>query len=255
MPTTTTIDRNRRIVTLAHDGSLTYQEIGDLFGMTRERVRQIIKKAGIDKTTRRAARAVAEAEALAFDGDLVREWVRHNPARTIEEAAEVLGFTVRRIRQALGNDAGRLFVRPFHQGLAQRYSDGDILEVLAAAAALASGPLTKTAYDEYVAAHGGPSGVRVLQRFGSWKAACDAAGVTCGQARRSYARRWTAGTMVDKLITYLESPGATGAFIDYDRWSRGHVDRPSGQTIRNHFGSWQAAKTSALNARGHLPAA
>ncbi|WP_164519736.1 sigma factor-like helix-turn-helix DNA-binding protein [Nocardioides ferulae] len=255
MPTTTTIDRNRHIVTLACDGSLTYQEIGDLFGMTRERVRQIIKKAGIDKTTRRAARAEAEVEALAFDGDLIREWVRHNPARTIEEASEALGLSAQRIRQALGSDAGRLFVRPFHQGLARRYSDADIIEVLSAAAALASGPLTKTAYDEYVAAHGGPSGIRVLQRFGSWKAACEAAGVTCGQARRSYTRRWTAGTMVDNLIAYFDSPGATGAFADYDQWSRGHADRPSGQTIRNHFGSWQAAKTAALNARGHLPAA
>jgi hypothetical protein len=57
-------DRNREILALHRDG-VTLQEIGDRFGITRERVRQIVRRAEGAPTTRRS-------KARAEDGERVR---------------------------------------------------------------------------------------------------------------------------------------------------------------------------------------
>ena len=70
--------RNRAIVAMAKTG-MTYEEIGSTFGVTRERVRQILNKAGITGSTTRGARAVAKREALAARPRAILEWAKQNP--------------------------------------------------------------------------------------------------------------------------------------------------------------------------------
>jgi hypothetical protein len=61
--------------------------------------------------------------------------------------------------------------------LAVEWSDGAILAALRAAAALVPGRLSAQRYGGLRHRVGGPSAVVVLQRFGTWRAACEAAGI------------------------------------------------------------------------------
>ena len=238
------VKRDRAIVALAKTG-MTYEEIGGTFGVTRERVRQILKKAGVTGSTTRAARAATKQEALEVDRECILEWTRHNPGLGVRDVEEALGLKEGRICEVRGADVSRLFVRQ-KPNACVRYSDEVIVETLRDASIVQGDPMSKAAYDEYVEAFGGPSGVLVSKRFGTWKGACKAAGLGVSALPGNRNRRWGQGQLVDVLIDYFNSTTARGTFEDYNRWAREETGRPSGPTIRNRFGSWTAAKRAAL---------
>jgi hypothetical protein len=126
----------------------------------------------------------------------------------------------------------------------QAYTDAQILEALRAAAAHGQGPLSHTRYDAVSREVGGPSSARVIQRFGSWRTACEAAGVAPGTAARAYSARWHRQSVADAVARYLSEEAATGTYADYQAWAAGREDRPSGPTVRNVMGGWNEAKAA-----------
>ena len=240
--------RNRAIVAMAERG-MTYAEIGTAFGVTRERVRQILNKAGITGSTTRSARAAAKRAALAADRERILDWAQHNPGLGARDAEEALDLDEGRVSEALGSDASRVFVRQKPKAHLC-YSDAVVFESLRCASIVQGEPMSKAAYDEYVAVFGGPTGVLLTKRFGSWKAACRAAGLAVHSGRGNTNRRWSQGQLVDVLIDYLESSAARGTLDDYCRWAgEEKAVRPSGPTILNRFGSWTAAKRARTRSR------
>lgn len=125
------------------------------------------------------------------------------------------------------------------------FSDEDILDALRAAAAQCGEPLSHTRYDAVSRSVGGPSSARIIQRFGSWRSACQAAGVTSGAAVREYQQRWDRAAVVAAVADYLASEGCTGSYADYTAWAAAEDGRPSGATVRNVMGGWNAAKQRA----------
>lgn len=238
--------RNRAIVAMAKTG-MTYEEIGSTFGVTRERVRQILNKAGITGSTTRGARATAKREALAADRERILEWAKQNPGLGACDAEAALDLQGGRVCEALGGEVSKVFVRPRPHSWV-RYSDQDITESLRNAAIVQGEPMSKVAYDEYTAVFGGPSGVLVSKRFGTWKGACTAAGLDVNSLPGNRNRRWGQGQLVDVLLDYFNSACARGSYDDYCRWARETTGMPSGPTVRNRFGSWTAAKRAALSA-------
>lgn len=126
----------------------------------------------------------------------------------------------------------------------QRYPDADLLAGLRAAAKSQGEPLSVQAYEQHRGQHGGASGQLVLRRFGSWKAACDAAGVATNPSR-SWSRRWSEDDVVAHVAAYLSSEGARGTYNDYAAWAKGRDGVPSGPTVRNVFPRWAALKERA----------
>lgn len=126
------------------------------------------------------------------------------------------------------------------------FTDDAILAAIRAAAALRGQPLSHGRYDEVSREVGGPSATRIIQRFGSWRAACSQAGVTSGTAGRAYEQRWDRAAVVAAVAEYLASPGRPATYTDYVDWARDR-DRPSGATVRNVLGGWNAAKLAARN--------
>lgn len=222
------------------------QEIGVRFGLTRERVRQIIRDSGGPDSgqaaiARRARisreRAELRRRALAL--------IAEHPGLTAQEVAAPLGATQAEVRSALGDEARRLLVAR-HRG-APVFSDAIILAHLREAAREAGQPLTVRMYEDVRSGFGGASSALVLQRFGTWREACVQAGVQHGQpVRRNYRRRWTPEQLAQAVAAYLRHDGTRGSFADYEAWARRTDGMPSGQTIRTHFGTWSAAKTAAL---------
>lgn len=124
------------------------------------------------------------------------------------------------------------------------FSDGQLLEALRMAATELGEPLTTGAYDAWQRGRDtAASPALLIRRFGSWRKACEAAGLSANTTR-STSRRWSEDDVVAIIATYLASPGATGSFADYSAWARTHDGAPSGATLRQR-GSWADLKRRA----------
>jgi hypothetical protein len=126
----------------------------------------------------------------------------------------------------------------------ERYSDLEIARALRAAAKVAGEPLSVGKYDKIRATFDGPSAIRLIQRFGSWSQACQAAGVRSGDPKRSYARKWERSQIVEFVRTYLALSRKV-SFADFSNWLKQVPNAPSAATCRNVGISWSALLKSA----------
>lgn len=124
------------------------------------------------------------------------------------------------------------------------YTDDDVVRALLRAAGMAGTPLTVAGYDRVARDLSGPSSARIVQRFGSWNAACSAAGLPTNPGRGAPGRRWPREVVVSAVADYLATDGARGSYADYGRWAQ-ETGGPSPQTVRNILGGWTAAKAAA----------
>ncbi|GGO84203.1 hypothetical protein GCM10011584_01200 [Nocardioides phosphati] len=144
------------------------------------------------------------------------------------------------------------------------FSDDALAAGLRAAAAAVGEPLAVGAYDAWrsrTPAHEAGSSTLVIRRFGSWTAACAAAGVATNKTR-STSRRWNDDDVLAIVARFLEECAAGGARSDrrqvagsgsyaaYVEWARAQEPGtvPSGPTLRQR-GAWADLKAGAL-ARG-----
>lgn len=117
------------------------------------------------------------------------------------------------------------------------YTVDDMHAALRAAADLNPGALlTGPTYDRALKSGDitGPSRVLIIQRIGSWAAACEGAGVPYRGARRTYE-----GFDADKVQTWLDRYGLDMVrankpitFASYSAWAKGHTGAPSGSLIK-----------------------
>ena len=92
-----------------------------------------------------------------------------------------------------------------------------------------------------------PSSSRIIQRFGSWSAACAAAGLSARAATRRYRSAWGAESVIQAVARYLAGPGASGSYAGYADWAKNTDGVPSAQTVRNVLGGWAQAKAAATD--------
>lgn len=117
-----------------------------------------------------------------------------------------------------------------------QYTDDDISGALQAAAATITGPLTGPQYDSLLkdGAISGPSRVLIIQRKGSWSAACTAAGIEHHSARREY-HGHDRPTMWASLHTYAEHAILSNhavTFAGYSQWAAERQGHMSGSSIK-----------------------
>lgn len=128
----------------------------------------------------------------------------------------------------------------------------DVLDSLRAASTL-YWPLTSKKYGEAINM-GFVSGVsmpRILQIFGTWKNACDEAGVECGEPlREEYTRDFSRDECIKYAGDYLMDEQSNGTASGYISWRENHQtpDRvPSFGTLRNRIDRyWTAIVRTAL---------
>ena len=90
----------------------TLDEIGHAYGVTRERVRQIIKAAGgPTRSEVKDLKVKRQAKQDAEDATRLRKLMHQHPGRTRAELAELSGIPFNRIGELLGEDT-RFLVRP-----------------------------------------------------------------------------------------------------------------------------------------------
>lgn len=172
----------------------------------------------------------------------VRTWISKHPGCSREAVAAGVGVSVERVSEVLGSDAGLLLIET--RARVPEFSDEEVIRCLQRAAATLGSPLAVSKYDAVNTS--GPSSARIIQRFGSWNAGCEAAGLAVNKGRLSYSRGWTRQSVLEAVADYLASEKPTGSYADYTAWARRTPGAPSGQTLRNYVGAWSSAKAEAM---------
>lgn len=247
--------RNSEMVERRHKGQ-TLEQIGQHFGLTRERVRQIIKEIDPSLVAREVGkikRKVKEVK-LAENRNAIRKSIYGDweslSHLTVSEISQKLNIPESAIKGALSKS--RLAILEGNEVRdnknLQSFTDAEIKKALRDAAVLAT-PLTATKYAALLKAGKiyGPSMPRLHQRFGSWSKACEFAKVEPGQALRAYSRAWSNARLFEILVEFLsESKGESQTYAAFDKWLRGKDGYPSSQTVRNNLGDWRVIKADAL---------
>lgn len=229
------IARRRRGDTLA--------SIASDYKLTRERVRQLIKKAG--GPNRSEASAAKAASRARTDRDTL-ELMREEMGKGIFEPGKIarkLGLTETELFRIARPSDKRLFVR--HVTQPKKWTDAAILEAIRAAGA-GKARLTTTEYNtaRVSGAINGPTVVVIINRFGSWMKALER--VNLSAARRSgRGRTITKKKALEDLVRFFSRNGTGYSAAQYERWA-GKNAAPSLGTIRNIFGSWSEAKLQTM---------
>ena len=235
----------------------TLAEIGAAHGVTRERIRQLLKKYGGPDSDEirdlRAAQALtAQRDHESSVGAKIRGALEGRGPMTVAEVVEATGIDARDVAKFWPQEVAHLRLHTTGN-YESRWSDDEILDAIREAA-LYEFPLTTHAYADLVLQGqvNGPSMPRIWQRFGSWTAACEAAGVVAGQTMRpNYESRWSDDDLLQIVRRYLLDPNSPNSAHRFDEWKRTCApDGPSFQTLRNRFGTWTEVKRRALAAGG-----
>jgi len=230
----------------------TLKEIGDQIGVTRERVRQILNKAGAvtaqELSERKRLKREEETESAAA---AMRAQVRANPGTTLKAVAEQLGVDLATVRRALTTAEMKLIVKVDGRSASdasKKWSRQAMLDLLKVAATY-SWPVTVNSYNALIEVGeiDGPSSQLFPNRFGSWTEACAAAGVESGTTfPDGYNRAWTEEDLWRYVCNYLLDPATKGTLHDFDSWLAGKDGAPSGPYFRLRLGGWQEMKPGAI---------
>jgi len=247
--------RNNEMVDRRRKGQ-TLDEIGKHFGLTRERVRQIVKEIDpelvrekVGKIKRRVKAARIEESRDEIRRKIYVDW-ENLSLLTIAQISKELGINQDSIKDALSKKRFAILKgneKPLVSKL-QQFSDAEIKKALRDASLFHS-PITAKKYSQLLKSGKiyGPTVARLNQRFGSWSGACDFARVTPGKAVRSYSREWSNQRLFEIVVEFLSDPTvASDSFQSFDAWLKGRPGYPSGQTVRNNLGSWRVLKADAL---------
>ncbi len=239
--------REDQIIRLRASGA-TLQEIGNQFGITRERVRQILAKNPV-APDRKLARSARVAKVVASQErnleqaklQLNLQWKRYKLLGP-DEAAHTLGVSKKQLLSiSTKAQAATILGNSIAHAREVQWTDLQCISALKKAARLAT-PLSHTKYDELRQAgkFDGPSAILLLKRYGTWLSACKAAGIEGGKAvRTNYESKWSDAILMKYLINYLNQ-------TPIEKWSLNNFDQhiskislaPSLGVFRNRLGSW-----------------
>jgi endogenous inhibitor of DNA gyrase (YacG/DUF329 family) len=262
----------RLITTLKLIGGIsegqTLDQLGAEFGVSRERVRQLLQPI----VAQRGVSTLREFRALSQSASIKREvnkeenralreaeisaYIREHPGICVAELKAVFPFFIDETERACSRHRA-LLLDQFP--LTDDIESGDRVDIIESlkAASLLSFPLTGNAYDRllnegYIK---GVSRVRIMQVYGTWSEACLRAEVESGEPLKnvSYVRRWSEHEMIRVVGQFLideDLEGRAGGVHTYGKWrsvQESADSLPSEGTIRNQVhGSWKRVKDLAL---------
>ena len=237
----------------------TLEQVGAIFGVTRERVRQRIARVGLSGRIVRAMEQSQRDDITRRYRPRVEEYIRTHPGCSLDDIVATTGCPRDRIEEFASalewlvldaSDAEESLDEPLPSHSDTRHRGVVALRL----AATLCFPLSYKSYDEllrdrYVT---GPSAVRIIQVFGTWRTACDAAGIESGRAGTApgHAAIWTHDDVLDSVCDFLACLQYQGQSSRYEEWrvsDKGCHQIPSFGTVRNVLGhSWPAVRRRAL---------
>jgi len=213
----------------------TLEEIGESVGLTRESIRLIVKKK--NGPTQQEVLSIRKAKYRREVMEVITEEI----SPTKNTITNRLAISQAKLTSILGDKTKSI---PGNINNKQRiYSDSDLLEILKTNASLTEQALSAAKFAQLC---GEPTVAVFIARFGSWKNACELAGVQSGEGRESYSRRHTTEEMLAFVESYLADPRTTGSAQGYDNWQRQVEGAPSLALLRQRLGKWNDIKHKIL---------
>jgi DNA-binding CsgD family transcriptional regulator len=235
------------------------REIGESLGISGERVRRILVQAGISVRSLRE-KDNSDIERLTSE---VSTWISVHPGCTTDEIASHFEIDLDTFDSLnLKPEAIRLILQedPKTRNSSNlKFTKEEMLQALRTAFEIRNPmmgmysidrvrPLTGPYYEKLRKSERitGPSMVRVLQVFGTWRIACSLADVpSVPPVRDEYELRWTRDELIQMLADFLLQSDSHSVDA-FDNWCRLDECRPSSGTIRNQVGPWSKSKREAL---------
>jgi hypothetical protein len=242
------LQRVRQMAALREQG-WSLDEIALRFGVSRERVRQILQAHGgpDPQNVVAARRRRAEQQAEAHIDELLGLW---RGGEEPSSAAITLGLQAAACRNTIARFATEVDRAARKASLAgaraapKTYSDRDIIVALISVAArLGRVPIAKE-YGALARELEYPSLATVLNRMGGWTSAVRAAGlIPISTPARTRSRRWTVEACWAALRDVVAELGEVPTVVGYARHAADREDLPSSATVRNRLGRWSAITT------------
>jgi hypothetical protein len=250
-------ERDMLIVQMRINGE-TLDSIGKAVGVTRERVRQIIKK--ISPAMETTLDYVHHEKALLEDEQALLE----DQARETKISALISEFGavyLAELAHCLASDerqALALTPKRFHKYVIDKttptvqsslWTKDEVISLIQKAGTYYF-PLRQADY-VYLLEIGeikGPSIGWIYAKYGLWTELCVEAGVEPAPSLKvDYAHLWSEEELIAFMERFFLDEGTTGGLNDYDEWRTRQIDQvPSGAHIRNQFGSWREVRRVTL---------
>jgi hypothetical protein len=246
--------RDVQIVEYRKQG-LTLDEIGKIMGVSRERIRQILKSLGIDldleqiKVDRENAALSRHNEENRKVHDSIRQNWDECKFKSIKSLASEYGISETRLAKSLSRIQYVYLKANQEYTVSKAWTDSQCIASLVNAATFAF-PLTVLRYRQLLEERTieGPTVAIYVQRFGSWVNACTLAGVEYGEAQREYDRTWSDNELLKFVRRFMyEREDGRWSIEKYEDWRRlPEVDGPSIGLLRLYLGSWSEIRVLAL---------
>lgn len=197
--------------------------VGREYNLTRERIRQILKKNGIEYS------------------QVLKEKRAERKEQAQQQAAQ------RRRNRAYA-------VNRRNSNRAKQFTNEDIVEALRRVAGEQGvTKMSRFAYDKSRTAED-PSTALITTRFNSWNGAVEAAGLTPLGRKREYSSRWTDQEVVSWIVRFMSESSGNGGLVAYEKWTKQfNREAPSGSSIRVRrpdmsWSDWKEAAVKSMEA-------
>jgi transcriptional regulator with XRE-family HTH domain len=238
-------DRIQEVERLYVEG-LTLAEIGTKFGLTRERIRQILRERGIpsESVEQRKYRAAFPTRSTEVE-DLFLE------LRDDRAVADATGLSFSLVRRFVDeNIPDPNVLRRKRRPRFEHYSDEEFLECLRTAAKELPSPMPHVAYAEWsrdrmlddVRSWPGPQGM--MLRFGGWRETLNRAGLPANP-RFGPQRTFDLEDAVSAMVEAWRETGKPPTVASYSSWRAGREDVPSDPTVRHLIDGWDNLRLAA----------
>lgn len=239
-----------------YETGATLEEVGERFGVTRERVRQLFMTYGVPvrsvgethELRRRQLMEARRSEICALlDAGLSPSEISSRLALAPQVVRDVLAEEPSRSRQVAFRRHARM------KRTKPRYTDEEIVECLRTANLELGGVLTTSDYTAFAKTRTFPDGrpwpghQTPFHRFGSWREALHQAGLVANPPSAVAGQRlFTRGHCIDAILEVERALGHPPTAAEYERAavaSKGAL--PSLATLRHRCGGWQKALATA----------
>ena len=231
-------ERRSEIIVKGLRAGYTLQAMGVEYGVSGERIRQLVTKVGIDiKDLRRQQQEQEQRRRFRLERDVIEFSLEH-PELTLQEISDLLELEQAAVAKLLGN---RLVIHePESQAKSagdSRTADEELLKALKLWAEQAT-TLTGDDYSSWAKEQGIPGKQTIATRFGSWNDAMFLAGLAGEIVDRGGLRpRISDEELWASVLEFTRQDRPTYSFQAYEEFAR-ERELGSGATLRNRLGTW-----------------